>query len=91
MKTKLFIASIAVLSLLSNPALSQTSQPATSDQSTTGQTTDAAAPTNRNDESNNDWGWIGLLGLIGLAGLMKRREPAGVRTNTVGSDTIRRT
>jgi MYXO-CTERM domain-containing protein len=94
MSTKLSIAAIAAVSLLTVPALAQTTQPApdqptTTEQTTTGQTTDTAVQATRDDD-DMDWGWIGLLGLIGLAGLMRRREPVvTTRTNTVGTDTTR--
>jgi MYXO-CTERM domain-containing protein len=94
MRTKLFTAAIAALSLMTAPTLAQTTQPApdeptTTEQTTTGQTTDTAVQATRDDD-DMDWGWIGLLGLIGLAGLMGRREPVvTTRTNTVGTDTTR--
>ena len=93
MKMYRLVASIAVLSFLSVPALSQTDQAApdqsTTGQATTGQTTDTAATTNRNDDNETDWGWIGIIGLAGLAGLMRRRDPVSTRTNPTGSDSIR--
>jgi MYXO-CTERM domain-containing protein len=94
MRTKLFVATITALSLLTVPTLAQTTQPApdqptTTEPTTTGQTTDTAVQATRDDD-DMDWGWIGLLGLIGLAGLMRRREPVvTARTNTVGTDTTR--
>jgi hypothetical protein len=88
------LSSFIALSLLTLPAVAQTTQPApdqptTTEQTTTGQTTDTAVQATRDDDDDMDWGWIGLLGLIGLAGLMKRRDPIVTRTNTVGSDTTR--
>jgi hypothetical protein len=93
MSTKLSIAAIAALSLLTVPSLAQTTQPApdqptTTEQTTTEQTTDTAVQAR--DEDDMDWGWIGLLGLIGLAGLMGRREPVvTTRTSPVGTDPTR--
>jgi len=42
------------------------------------------------DDSDSDWGWLGLLGLIGLAGLM-RRNPAhdSYRQTGMGATTTR--
>jgi hypothetical protein len=84
------------LSLLSLPAVAQTTQPApdqptTTEQTTTGQTTtDTAVQATRDDDGDMDWGWIGLLGLIGLAGLMRPRDPVvTARTNSLGSDPTR--
>jgi MYXO-CTERM domain-containing protein len=40
-----------------------------------GQSTPAQFEQQRANDSDRDWGWLGLIGLLGLAGLRRRREP----------------
>ena len=39
--------------------------------------------TQRTDDNDQDWGWVGLLGLTGLLGLRRRREEVHIPARDV--------
>jgi MYXO-CTERM domain-containing protein len=80
-QTGMMLAGLAVLPLA---AQSTSPSPSTSDMSrSTPMTTEMSRTTDMHDDSDFNFGWLGLLGLAGLAGLGRKKH---VHTDHVHTD-----
>jgi MYXO-CTERM domain-containing protein len=66
----------------SNSDTAQSAQSSQSENARGGQSTPSQFEQRRTNDSDKDWGWLGLLGLLGLAGLRRRRDPDPHRDTT---------